>query len=309
MFPRPATGRWLSRYVFTAEPERVNAAARPSGVNSAPSGSGPMACRVGSSCQSPAGVSRNRPKRLMSVKYSREPSACSAPRMTGAGPLPPRSTLTRRCEGRSGGAELSTPVMPRWIMRSSSRSPLRSSGSTRNLPRRSTARMTCPVRRSSPRYFGPGSASSSRAPSTGWPASHGASSRLTVSTSGSSGIRDRPFVQGAPDDGAVQAEPFVQIEVAVAGHAATGDELAPERFPHARHRALVHAEERAVTRNVCIDERAQALLAEFPRQFERVHAARLLPAADGHEAVAGIERHYDPLRAEPLEQLPGQFRR
>src|SRR5690554_3429195 len=159
------------------------------------------------------------------------------------GPSPSRCRRTRTWSAGSSGER--EPVMPRC---STSSSPPES-GTRMNLPRRPTDSTRCPAARSRPTYLGPGGASSSAAATT-LPASHGSSSRLTVSTSGSSGIADLPFVEGAPDDGALQSEALVEVQVGVGGHAAAGVERAAEGLADGGHGDGVDAAERAVARGV-----------------------------------------------------------
>src|SRR5690554_3336256 len=282
MFPTPAIGRWLSRYAFTGVRERARFAAKTSGVSAGSNGSGPSAASVGSPAYSPALTTRNRPKRRGSLKWRT------------SGPSPRRWRRTRTWSpGSSGEIE---PVMPRWTTSSSPPS----SGTRMNLPRRPTDSTRCPAARSSPTYFGPGGASSS-ARATSRPTSHGSSSRRTVSTSGSSGIGDLPFVEGASHDRALQAEAGVDVEVGVGADPAARVEGPAERVPDGGHRRGVDAPQRAVAGGVGEDHPPDAHRLHPAGEVGGVDVGGGLPAAHDDPAAGGVDRHDDALGTEALQ--------
>src|SRR5690606_23944885 len=123
------------------------------------------------------------------------------------------------------------------------------SGASRNLPRLATSRIFMPSASASRAYLGPAGARRSTA-TTVLPTSHGWSSRLTVSTSGSSGIADLPFVQRPTHYGALQAETLVQIEIGVCRNASSCHQDATERIAHGTHGFGVDAPHGAVTIDV-----------------------------------------------------------
>src|SRR5690606_18824472 len=109
-----------------------------------------------------------------------------------------------------------------------------------------------------PAYFGPSGANKSIS-RISRPCNQGASSRRTVSTSGSSGIRDPPLVQRAADDGALQPEALVEVKICVRRHAATGNEATCEGVTQARDRFFIDAEHGAVAPDIRVDDLRNAL--------------------------------------------------
>src|SRR5690606_33098490 len=213
------------------------------------------------------------------------------------------TTLTCLAPVPLGAHWLITPVMPRWMISSSPAE----RGSTRNLPRRPTRSIRWPTARSRSAYLRPAGARRSTA-AMRLPVSHGASSRLTVSTSGSSGIGDLPFVQRPADDRPLQPESLVEVEVGVAADAAAGQQVAGEGGAHLRDGGLVDALHGAVTQDVGVDEVGDPPTMHLGGQVGRLQLGGLDPASHRDLAGARVDRHADPLRPVTFDELADELR-
>ena len=195
MLPRPATTPWSSSAALIGVRLPASAAPSTAGVKPSSSGSGP---RPASSLWRPSsavGTKSTQPKRRGSTKPIRVPSAVSITRCSCAsgGPLWPRASENRPVgpiqgtRGPSIGRATSRPDMPRWI---NTLSPV-SRRASMYFPRRRKPVTVAPVRRRA-RPSGKGQRRPSRVVSARAmrrPSSTAARPRITVSTSGSSGMR------------------------------------------------------------------------------------------------------------------------
>src|SRR5690606_6890103 len=194
--------------------------------------------------------------------------------------------------------------MPKWSTssRSSCPSPVppcAASGASKNFPRRRTALICRPSASANRAYLGPAGARRSTA-TTVLSTSHGSSSRLTVSTSGSSGIGDLPFVQRPTDYGALQAEALVQIEIGVSRYAATCHQSAVERIARGRHGFRIDPTHGAVTVDIGVDEVGHTTLLHGPCQRQGVHGRVFRPAPHGNVPAPCVDRHSHPVGTEAL---------
>src|SRR5690606_13322558 len=115
------------------------------------------------------------------------------------------------------------------------------------------------------------------------------SSRRTVSTSGSSGIADRPFVQRSTDDGALEAKGLVEVEVSVTRDSAARHQAPTERVSHGRHGLRVDAFHGAVATDVGVDEVLDSTLEHGGCELDGVNRRLLGPTPDGNPPSARID--------------------
>ena len=204
MLPSPATTRWSSSAALIGVALPARARDSTAGVKASPSGSGPSPARRRCESSAAVGTRSTIPKRRGSQNPTRQPSSVSitrcscrsgaAPRASEAAPCGPREET---CGAPSCRATM-RPDMPRWT---SIESPVESRISM-YFARRRNPSTRAPVRRIA-RSGGKGQRSPARRVSARAmvrPVSTAERPRITVSTSGSSGISS-PVGRTAPPPG------------------------------------------------------------------------------------------------------------
>ena len=135
--------------------------------------------------------------------------------------------------------------------------------------------------------------------------------------------RKPPLVEGPAHDAAGDRQPGQVLEVGQGAHTAGGDHRRPDALRQAARGLQVRAVQRAVPRDVGVDDPGQRQPVELRGQRGRVDGRGLEPALGGDLALAGIEAQDQPAgvlsdhRPEPVRdragpacrRSPGQARR